>query len=265
MIASNYGIPSDAFLSFSAQEDLGRIMFPKERIPMPVTGSDGRLTAGVYLDGINTPFGRVQLNPDVFLNAGTTAPAAALGAAGKTPEAVQTFACAAMAGADGVWTTHGGAATYSYSVSACNQYGESAATAVSADLTVGAGDLAKHSVFTITNAAAVGTYIPEYFNIYKTAPGGSVKYLVTRVRADSQANNGTTTWTETGLDMANTTKAYVGQLDPSVIAAKQLAPLMKMDLATLAPSMRWMILLYLTFILYAPLKWVEIYNIGRLT
>jgi hypothetical protein len=63
--------------------------------------------------------------------------------------------------------------------------------------------------------------------------------------------------------MAATSKAFIGELTPQVVAAKQLAPLMKMDLATVAPSIRWMILCYLTFILYAPKKWVKIINIGR--
>ena len=43
---------------------------------------------------------------------------------------------------------------------------------------------------------------------------------------------------------------------------KQLAPLMKMDLAVLSPATRFMLLLYGTPILYAPKKMVTFKNIG---
>ena len=41
----------------------------------------------------------------------------------------------------------------------------------------------------------------------------------------------------------------------------QLAPIMKMNLATLGPCIRWMILLYGTPVLYAPRKWMKWKNI----
>lgn len=262
MIASNYGVPTDCFLSFGAHEALGRIMFPKERVQLPATGGAGGMTVGTVIDGVNTPFGRIQLNPDVFLNPGKTEPAAATST--KAPTAPASLAAAAMTGSDGVWASHEGVGTYTYSVTAANRYGESAPVNVSADLVVAAGDLAKHSVLTITNASSIAT-ATEFFNIYKSKAGGSVKYLVARIAAASQAGSGTTTWTDTGKAMAGTTTAFIGELTPQVIAVKQLAPLMKMDLATIAPSIRWMILCYLTFILYAPKKWVKLINVGTIT
>jgi len=256
MVASNYGVPSDAFLSFAAHQAFCDTMLPKERVPLPTQG--GGYTVGANIPDVNTPFGKVALNPDVFLNAGKIAPTSATST--KAPTAPASIAAGSMTGTDGVWATHEGAGVYGYSVTAVNRYGESAAVAASA-ATVGADDVAKHLPFTITNASSVVT-APEFFNIYKTKVGGSVKYLVARVRASSQADSGTTTWSDTGKYMAGTTKAYVGELSPQVIAVKQLAPLMKMDLATLAPAYRWMILCYLTFILYAPKKWVEFINVG---
>jgi hypothetical protein len=62
--------------------------------------------------------------------------------------------------------------------------------------------------------------------------------------------------------IANTESAIVQEHSDQVYAFKQLAPLMKMDLAILAPSTRFMILLYGTPILYAPKKWAKIINIG---
>ena len=61
--------------------------------------------------------------------------------------------------------------------------------------------------------------------------------------------------------MANTYTAFMGELTPEVIAFKQLAPIMKMDLAILGPSYRWMVLLYGVPQLYAPGKWMKFKNI----
>ena len=258
MIASNYGNPTDVFYSYGAHEAFVKTLHPTERTNMPVAGGTAGITVGTNVTGVNTPFGRVQLNPDVFLNSNLTAPSAASHA--KAPEAPASVAAAVMDGDDGVWTTHGGTGTYSYAVSATNRYGESAATAISADLVVETGSLGSN--ITITNAASI-TNAPEYFNIYKTEADGTIKHFIKRIAAASIAASGTTVWRETGENIANTTTAYIGELSPQVLAVKQLAPLMKMDLATLAPSIRWMILCYLTFILYAPKKWAKIINVGQ--
>lgn len=261
MVASSYGIPTDAFLSFAAHQDLVNQLFPKERITVPHANADGGFTLGGNIRSVATPFGDVGLNPDVFLNSGKVAPSAASSALAPTAPVTVALHGTPMAGTTGVWATHGGAATYSYAVSAANRFGESAAVNIAADLTVGAGDLTKYADIRVTNANPLTT-VPEYFNIYKTAPGGSVKYFVGRVRADSQTAAAATTILDTGSWMANTSTGFVGELSPQVLAVKQLAPLMKMDLATVAPSIRWMILLYLTFVLYAPKKWVKFINIG---
>jgi hypothetical protein len=65
--------------------------------------------------------------------------------------------------------------------------------------------------------------------------------------------------------MTNVSTAYIGELDPLIASFKQLAPMMKMDLAVLGPAIRWMILLYGTFVLYQPKKWAKIINIGDLS
>jgi hypothetical protein len=54
-------------------------------------------------------------------------------------------------------------------------------------------------------------------------------------------------------------------MDNEVLAFKQLAPLMKMDLAVIGPAIRWMILLYGTLVMYAPRKWVRIINVGDIS
>jgi len=59
--------------------------------------------------------------------------------------------------------------------------------------------------------------------------------------------------------------AYMGEMTPSVLTFRQLLPMLRMDLAILAPAYRWMILLYGTPILFADKKWLRFVNIGRLS
>jgi len=258
MIASNYGNPTDIFYSFGAHEAFVKTLHPNERQINPIQGGEGGIVVGTNVTGVNTPFGRVNCNPDVFLNSQKTAPTAS--SHSKAPEAPASVAAAIMDGDDGVWTDHGGTGTYSYAVSAVNRYGESPATAITADLVVETGSLG--STITVTNAGSI-TNAPEYLNIYKTVADGTIKHFIKRIPVASVSAAGITTFRETGLEVANTTTAYFGELSPQVLSVKQLAPLMKMDLATLAPSIRWMILAYLTFVLYAPKKWAKIINVGQ--
>ena len=81
------------------------------------------------------------------------------------------------------------------------------------------------------------------------------------VPADSINASGTTVVIDNDETMANTYTAFMGEFTPEVIAFKQLAPIMKMDLALLGPAYRWMILLYGVPQLYAPKKWMKFKNI----
>ena len=62
--------------------------------------------------------------------------------------------------------------------------------------------------------------------------------------------------------IAGCDEAFLIDSGEDVWSFKQLAPLMKMDLAVLSPATRFMLLLYGTPILYAPKKMVTFRNIG---
>ena len=70
---------------------------------------------------------------------------------------------------------------------------------------------------------------------------------------------------DNNVNLPFTETAYLGELTPSVLTFRQLAPLMRMDLAVLAPAYRWMILMYGTPILFAPAKWTRLINVGRIS
>jgi len=259
MVADNYGIPSDLFLANKAASAFNETMLPKGRVIYPATG--GGLTAGAVVKEVQTAYGLVTLNPSKFLNIGRspkkTVPASATNA--KAPTAPASIAGGAMAGATGQWRA-AQQGTFKFQATMCNRYGESAPCALSAGVTVTSSDLTKYIPLTITNGTVVTA--PEWINIYATEVDGTATYLIGQVAASSQANGGTTVYNYTGLYMANTSIAFLGELTEDVVVFKQLAPLMKMDLAVIDPSIRWMLLLYGVLQLFAPKKWVRVINIS---
>ena len=112
----------------------------------------------------------------------------------------------------------------------------------------------------ITNSASM-VVAPDYFCIYRSEKDGTKKFCVAKIPATSINASGTTQFVDKCEILANTYTAFMGEFTPEVIAFKQLAPIMKMDLALLGPAYRWMILLYGVPQLYAPKKWMKFINI----
>ena len=265
MLLENYATPTHLYMPFETLATFSEQYFPKERVIMPTQSSGYQ--AGLVVNKFQTHGGAVSFEPDLFLQ--KTKPLSLTGTGGtKAPTAPATVTGALDATVtDGEWAKSAdatavapGIGTYSYSVTACNRFGESVPTAITADVAITASDIAKGIKLTITNSASM-VVAPEYFRIYRTAPGGTVKYAIGTVAAGSVNASGVTTFVDKNVILPNTYTAFMGQFDSSVIEFKQLAPIMKMDLATLAPAYRWMILLYGVPVLYAPRKWMRFTNI----
>lgn len=271
--APNYGQPTDLFLSPRAASDLIKTMYPRERVNLPAP-TEG--VVGMNIKTVSTGAGDIDLNRDVFLDRaqlrGNPPSAASHAYAPATPASVT----GAAAGTDADFTKSQGSTTnynYDYAVTACNRFGESAPV-FSANITMSAANalLGCHIALTITNAAVIGAHPPEYFRVYRTVHRGTGLVatttvtdfaLIYQVAASSQTAGGTTTTNDLNYYLPFTEIAYIGELTPSVLTFRQLAPLMKMDLAVISPAYRWMIMLYGTPILFAPRKWVRLINVGR--
>jgi hypothetical protein len=272
ILVENYAYPTDLFLGTRVLSDLVKTMYPRERIslPAPVNG-----TIGQAINSMATQAGHIEFNPDVFIRRLPSPPAAT-----TSPNAPATPASIASAagGTDGDFNKGAPAGTndYAYAVTACNRFGESAPVINVANqvLTQGNKDGGLHVDLTITNAATIGAFPPEYFRVYRSAPlasGAAVPTAVTafslimQVAAASQTAGLTTTPDDVNFLLPFTNIAYMGELTPQVITFRQLAPMMRLDLAVLAPAYRWQILLYGTPILFAARKWLRMINIGQLT
>lgn len=257
MIIENYGTPTDLFLPFETLADFSNEYFPKERVIMPTQGTGYQ--AGLVVNKFQTHGGAVGFEPDLFLQ--KTKPLSGTGTGGtKAPTAPGSVTVSLEASTTDGDFTKSGAGVYKYSVTACNRFGESVPTAAGTDVTFTAGDLTKHVKITIANPASM-VVAPEYFKVYRTEANGTQKYCIAEVPAASINAEGTTEFIDKNATMPNTYTAFMGEFTPEVIAFKQLAPIMKMDLALLGPAYRWMILLYGVPQLYAPKKWMKFVNI----
>lgn len=256
MLLENFATPTDLFLPFDTLSEFSKEYFPKERVIMPTAGAGYQ--AGLVVNKFQTHGGAVEFQPDLFLQ--RTKPLSATGTGGvKAPTAPETVTAVVGTAADGEFGKTG-AGKYKYAVTACNRFGESVPTTVATDVVLDSESLGKGVDITITNATAM-TVAPDYFNIYRSEKDGDKLYKVASVPAAAVTAGGTTTFHDINEIIANTQTAFMGEFTPDVIAFKQLAPIMKMKLATLGPCIRWMILLYGTPVLYAPKKWMKFTNI----
>jgi len=214
--------------------------------------------AGLVVNKFQTQGGAVEFEPNLFLQKTKPTPTSATGGTGSP---TMPGAVAAAIKADGAGDfAKSGAGTYSYYVSAVNRHGESLAVKCAADVVLTAGDLAKSVTVTITNSVGLVNR-PDYFRVYRTEKNGTKAYCILEVAANSVEASGTTVVEDKNYRMPNTYTAFMGEFTQDVIQFKQLAPIMKMDLAVLGPAYRWMILLYGVPQLFAPRKWCKLMNI----
>lgn len=256
VLMDNYMYPTHCYLNNTNHADFNKVFFSKGRYQIPM-GTDA--TVGFVVDKVKTSGGIVQLRPDVFLRVNETAPSLADNAACPTAPTSVVVSVGAKSTSRGFQAGEYG--VYSYAVTALSKSGESAVTAGSASATVAATS-ADEVTLTITRGAVSGNDATTGYRVYRTRQGdpAGVKYLMKEVAA-----SGTTTVILDGnADLPGHGVAYIGQLDESVLALRELSPMLKFPLATVASSIRWMQLYYNTPIVFRPRGWIIIKNIGFL-
>jgi len=264
-VVESFGLPTDILIGTRPLADLAKIMFPKERIVVPF--KEGQI--GVPLNTFASQAGILAFNPSIFLRKKYVTPGTTLATSTKAPNAPTQIAVTTNNGANGgAWTkTNNGHGTYYYTATLNNRYGESAPCTAATNGSI-TGD-ADSVTLTVRNNATIGTYAPDWVNIYRTVAGGggtSVHYLITQFAGTTIVGSADhTAYTDLNSICANVHDVYLGEMTPQVLIFKQLAPMMKMDLAVIEPSIRWLQLLYGVMQLYAPKKWVRIKNVGEAT
>lgn len=253
--APNYGRPTDLYCADGAYSDLAKSFYPAERIPLQPGGyQDGMV--GLQIKGFHSMVGPVLFNPDVFIDFGTT-PAAATGDSTKRPSTPTEGAAPSDGGAYVAGTGQFTAAwvgDYYYKVVAVNRYGKSAALSMTGPYTV---VLVHYTTMGVTE----GVIAPTCYEVYRSSKGGALttcKLMFTTARTGA-----TTTITDYNNFLPGMSTAFLIQQNIEYFSFKQLCPFVKIPLATVDTSIRWMQLLYGSPACYAPGKSVLFRNVGR--
>lgn len=238
-------------------------LLDQKRIYIGATDQNVNPTAGLQVQKYLSQFGFVDLDFDKFLaetiqfktltSAASSAKAPVKPIAGGTPAAAVTDAANTLFGGDQ-------AGAYKYAVSAITRAGESQLTDLSAAAISVISGKSVDLNFTAGDANTVG------YKIYRSKKGETTNYYcIARISTAQLAAgvNGAAAgyFRDKNYKIAGTEDAFLIDNSVDVWAFKQLAPLMKMDLAVLSPATRFMILLYGTPMLYAPKKMVTFKNI----
>jgi len=258
--APNYGTPTHLYLNPKVKADLAKTFFPKSRYDL-FSKTDSGLV-GLDVRGFTSPAGDVMFEPDVFISDGDgddgALPAAAVGSVAKAPGTpVLLVASNANAGpvAGSLWGPSD-AGTYNWQVVAVNAFGQSA------PLDMGSATVAATDSVDLKAGPGLGV-APTYYKVYRTGNGGAVgtERLIARVPAAAMAAAGG--FVDLNENLPGTTKAFMIQQNEDNLKFKQLAPMIKVPLATIDTSIRWMQLLYGVIQLYTPRRNVIFKNIGR--
>ncbi len=245
--AEGWGIPTHMMIPYKMHSDISRQWIEKERVN-PLGVANG--AAGFVLQDFFSSGGIFKLVGSKFLNAKRTVKAVADTGAPATPVITSvTFeadASCALGAVDG---------TYSYRVSALNNVGESLAAAQTAAAMGGAG---KRAIITI----AAGTVGALYYALYRAPVDTTANHEFVGFVADPTSAAGVAA-RDRGERNPGCQTGFLLSISEREMTCRQLAPLLKMDLAVVSPALRFMILLYCSPWIYAPKHMILMDNCGR--
>jgi hypothetical protein len=250
--APNYGRPTDLYCADGAYSDLAKSFYPAERINVPPSGwTDGMV--GMNIKGFHSMVGPIMFNPDVFIDFGDVPSATALGDASTRPGLPTDDVSPAAAGSGSQFEASD-AGDYEYKVVAVNRYGKSAPLTLSGPVTVAAGN-------SVTFSVGDGSPVATAYEIYRSEKDGATstcKYMETVAWSADP-----TVVTDDNSDLPAMSEAFLIQQNIEFFSFKQLAPFVKIPLATIDTAIRWMQLLFGAPTVYAPGKAVIFKNVGR--
>lgn len=250
IVAENFGMPNLLMLDTKSRSDLGRQFFPKERVN-PIGVANGK--AGFVLEQFLSSAGAFDLVADVFLRPKRTVPSSPSDAP-MAPGAL-TVAASVSADPNSLFSAaDASAGSLAYVATAINDAGESLPSPSSTPASPTAG----HAM-NVTIPATAGAYA---YAVYRAPAGATSGHEFIGYVAPASVG-ASVVFKDNNQKLPGLAQWYLLSKDAEVLRFKQLAPLMKMDLAIVATAYRWMQLLYGTPIVYAPRKCLLRRNIGR--
>lgn len=238
---------------------------------MPNSSQTSEGIMGQRVQSFDSQFGRISLNYDLFLKRPDARLVADAATSNKAPNAptpdAGTPVTPVAADASGSWAASD-AGDYFYAVAAINRYGESQLALMDATAATIAAGGSVDLTFTATASTEAATGFRVYRSARNAAASTGLFYPLFDIPASAVANGydggAAGVVRDRNRIMPDTEEAFMIEMNSEITEFKQLAPLMKMDLALLAPAYRFMILMYGTPLLYAPKKMVRFINIGKL-
>lgn len=252
VIADFYGRMQCLFLSTRSLSDLAKTFFPKERIHLPAP-QDG--VVGTPVTHFASQNGYIRLEPDVFIRPGGGTPTAAPATAPPVPTNVTSVAVAPTV----VGSKHS-ANTYFYAVSSVSRSGEESLVAAAA----AAAPVLANGAVDITWDRKAGAVS---YKIYRGLSATTLQLMIEVPDMTTDlVTDATMIFRDVNRWLPGTSMGFGLYMDAEQgLGFKQLAPLMKINLATLSAAVRFMILLYGVPEVYAPTKQIIFKNIGPLT
>lgn len=246
IIVENFGSPKEIHGEPRTMSDFIKAFYPKERVNS-LGVLDGR--AGYIVKTMATTAGDVALKANVFLRR-KESPKSQSDRAG-TPAAPASATASVASNAESKFKSGD---VFAYSITSCNEQGESSAFA-SATATCSAD--AQHVSIAIASPASGS---PTHYAVYRTSNKGAGQKMFIGYIARSGA---TTTFRDIGAKVQGASTAFLLDMRAELIVWKQLAPLMKLNLAQVSMAKEFILWLAGCLILAAPRKLGLFTNIGR--
>ncbi len=252
VIADNYGSQNlKLHLTNQTHKDFSKLLYARQRLAMPST--DGT-KLGAPVRGYMANTADIDFLNNIFLKP-EGAPKAQ---SQKGAPAIPTLDATTPIVADDDNGSKMDAGTYYYFVSAKNSAGESAPVAT------GSVAVTDGQAVTIKINRVTSDPVAKSYKVYRGVTDDPGKALFAFEVKD--AGNGVTQdIVDKNFDIPGTDMAFLVDMDgENVLTYKQLAPLMKLPLARISASERFMILMYGMLEVYNPRRIVVFKNVGKL-
>jgi hypothetical protein len=265
-VDANYGNVDSVFAPTTVLSALSKDYFATQRIIQDGSGFSG--TAGTVVKAIDTTIGKVNLMSDKFMSKAIAKKTSNPSDGNQSPVAAASLSAALVATDASSKFVAGDAGNVFYAVAAVNRFGESALTAYGTAVTLAAGKSVDLTITDGTGAIAADGYVVYRTEITAAAtPAGLDFYPIFKVSRAMVASGfdgaAANVVRDRGMFLPNTEEAFITEMSDEVLAIKQLAPLSKLDLATLSMSRRFIVFLFLCLQLSAPKKVVRYINVAK--
>jgi hypothetical protein len=241
--AENFGMPRAFHAEPQVLSAFTKNFYPHFRM-MP---GGANQTVGYDITKMTTTVGTANFIPNVFLRPKTTARATAVSSNAPALGTVTATLSDTGAGSSGF---DGG--VYRAKVTFVNDFGESAPKQDAGALTLTANNNIQIAIADMPTC--------KYFNVYLTEAGGEIgsEKFVGRFK-----NNGAGNYILANAKRPGLGEAFLLDTNAEVMKIKQLLPLSKINLAVVATAIEFMVVMYMTFMVFTPKFNGFMYNVGK--